>query len=96
MKYKPFSTDCVWWLFHRNMKAECNYYLGGNNPYLTSKRLDDKDCAALCASFAENPCVVKLDLRYNNITSDGAKDLGLLIQVHKKAVWESHSTVRQN
>ncbi|KAK2188825.1 hypothetical protein NP493_122g02020 [Ridgeia piscesae] len=58
-------------------------YLAGNNKLVVDSeailRLDDLDMVLLYKTLCEDPCVVSLDLRYNHITDDGCKYLGLLL-----------------
>ncbi|XP_078616720.1 leucine-rich repeat-containing protein 34-like [Branchiostoma floridae x Branchiostoma japonicum] len=55
--------------------------LAGNNKLLTDMRLEDRDMVPLCQTLANSTYVSRLDLRYNNITDEGAKHLGKLIEV---------------
>ena len=57
-------------------------YLAGNNKLLTDKRLVDQDCEALYRLLNNNVFVNGLDLRYNNITDEGAKWIAKLLEVH--------------
>ncbi|KAI8500511.1 Leucine-rich repeat-containing protein 34 [Branchiostoma belcheri] len=54
--------------------------LAGNNKLLTDVRLEDRDMVPLCQTLANSTFVSRLDLRYNNITDEGAKHLGKLIE----------------
>ena len=56
-------------------------YLAGNNKLVTDVRLTDDDVCRLCESLKNNTYVTSLDLRYNNITDEGAKHIATLIEV---------------
>ena len=60
-------------------------YLAGNNKLVVDSdnvlRLDDLDVVIIYKTLINNTFVVSLDLRYNHITDDGAKYLGLLLAV---------------
>ena len=66
-------------------------YLAGNNKLLTDKRLVDQDCEALYKLLQNNVFIDSLDLRYNNITDEGAKWIAKLIEVCY--IW---ATLREN
>ncbi|KAL5013855.1 hypothetical protein ScPMuIL_008125, partial [Solemya velum] len=57
-------------------------YLAGNNKLLTNSdaRLTDRDCEVLYKLLCNNLFVTSLDLRYNNITDEGAKFIASLIE----------------
>ena len=55
-------------------------YLAGNNKLVTEVRLNDDDVRLLCETLKNNTYVTSLDLRYNNITDDGAQHVAKLIQ----------------
>uniref|UniRef100_A0A673CGT3 Leucine rich repeat containing 34 n=1 Tax=Sphaeramia orbicularis TaxID=375764 RepID=A0A673CGT3_9TELE len=55
--------------------------LPGNNRLNPVQRLDDKDALALSKCLQNNASVAGLDLRYNNITDEGAAHLSDLLQV---------------
>ena len=56
-------------------------YLAGNNKLLTDQRLVDQDCEALYRLLQNNVFITSLDLRYNNITDEGAKWIAKLLEV---------------
>lgn len=56
-------------------------YLAGNNQLLTDKRLVDQDMLVLYKTLQNNLYVTSLDLRFNNITDEGAKHIAKLIEV---------------
>ena len=55
-------------------------YLAGNNKLVTDVRLNDADVRLLCETLKNNTFVTSLDLRYNNVTDDGAKHIAKLIE----------------
>ena len=63
------------------MKSTMYLYLAGNNKLLTDTRLGDGDCLALYHTLKNNIYISVLDLRYNNVTNEGAKHIAQLIQV---------------
>ena len=69
----------------RNPKSTMRLYLAGNNKLVVDSdnilRLDDLDVVIIYKTLINNTFVVSLDLRYNHITDDGAKYLGLLLAV---------------
>ena len=56
-------------------------YLAGNNKLVTDTRLNDGDVDILYKTLRNNTFVTSLDLRYNNITDEGAKKVAALIEV---------------
>ncbi|XP_071944428.1 leucine-rich repeat-containing protein 34-like isoform X2 [Antedon mediterranea] len=54
--------------------------LPGNNHLLTDTRLQDEDALILYKSLVNSTYVTSLDLRYNNISDEGAKHIGNLIK----------------
>ena len=56
-------------------------YLAGNNKLLTDQRLVDQDCEALYRLLQNNVFITSLDLRYNNITDEGANWIAKLLEV---------------
>lgn len=65
-----------------DFKDQMLLYLAGNNKLLTDTRMEDKDCEALYKTLQNNSYVTSLDLRYNNITDEGAKFLAKLLEVY--------------
>lgn len=61
-------------------KENMHLYLAGNNQLLTDKRLVDQDMLILYKTLQNNLYVTSLDLRFNNITDEGAKHLAKLIE----------------
>ncbi|OWF43081.1 leucine-rich repeat-containing protein 34-like isoform X2 [Mizuhopecten yessoensis] len=61
-------------------KESMDLYLAGNNKLLTDKRLVDSDAEALYKTLCNNTYVDGLDLRYNNLTSVGAKHIAKLLE----------------
>lgn len=55
--------------------------LCGNNFRETEYRLVDQDITSLCASLINIPIINSLDLRYNNISNDGAISLAHYLKV---------------
>ena len=58
--------------------------LRGNNYLLTDTRLNDSDMLALYKTLVNSVYVTGLDLRYNNITDEGAVYIGDLLEVSLK------------
>ncbi|XP_073344187.1 leucine-rich repeat-containing protein 34 [Pagrus major] len=54
--------------------------LAGNNRLRRVQRLDDEDVLALSKCLRSNTCVTGLDVRYNDITDEGAGHLADLLQ----------------
>ena len=70
------------YVFHNSeFKENMHLYLAGNNKLLTDKRLVDQDMLVLYKTLQNNLYVTSLDLRFNNITDEGAKHLAKLIEV---------------
>jgi len=86
---------CV--LCYRYPTTTVRLYLAGNNKLVVDSeailRLDDLDMVLLYKTLCEDPCVVSLDLRYNHITDDGCKYLGLLLAVGSVIYLISHTSV---
>ena len=86
---------CV--LCYRQPTTTVRLYLAGNNKLVVDSeailRLDDLDMVLLYKTLCENTCVVSLDLRYNHITDDGCKYLGLLLAVGSIRHLISHTSV---
>ncbi|XP_062606990.1 leucine-rich repeat-containing protein 34-like isoform X3 [Saccostrea cucullata] len=61
-------------------KENMHLYLAGNNHLLTDKRLVDDDMIALYKTLQNNLYVTSIDLRFNNITDEGAKHIAKLIE----------------
>ena len=57
-------------------------YLAGNNTLITDSRLDDKQAQVIYKWLRNNLYVTSIDLRYNNITDEGAQYIAKLIEVH--------------
>ena len=57
------------------------FILPGNNYLLTNTRLNDHDVETLYKTLVNNSYVTSLDLKYNEITDEGAKHIGKLIEV---------------
>ena len=58
-------------------------YLAGNNHLLCEARLTDADCTLLARFLDKNSFITSVDLRYNNITDEGAKILGNMLAVSR-------------
>ena len=56
-------------------------YLAGNNHLLCEARLMEVDCPLLARFLDKNSFITSVDLRYNNITSEGAMILGNMLVV---------------
>ena len=56
-------------------------YLAGNNHHVTKVRLSDTDALLLYKTLRNNTYVTSLDLRYNNLSDEGAKHIAKLIEV---------------
>ncbi|EDV23965.1 Leucine-rich repeat-containing protein 34 [Trichoplax sp. H2] len=61
-------------LLHLTMK--------GNNPLIQQQRLDDDDANMICRTMKVNFHVATLNLAYNNISDEGAKCIGKLLENH--------------
>ena len=68
-------------MFFSEIKDKMHLYLAGNNKLLTDQRLVDQDCEALYRLLQNNVFITSLDLRYNNITDEGAKWIAKLLEV---------------
>ena len=55
--------------------------MAGNNRLVTDRRLTDADAEMLSECLRRNEYVTGLDLRYNNITDEGARHIAQLIAV---------------
>ena len=79
------SPSITHMLCYRNPQSTMRLYLAGNNKLVVDSdnilRLDDLDVVIIYKTLINNTFVVSLDLRYNHITDDGAKYLGLLLAV---------------
>lgn len=58
-------------------------YLAGNNKLITDVRLDDVQADVIYRWLKSNIYVTSMDLRYNNITDEGAKHIAKLIEVSR-------------
>ncbi len=56
--------------------------LCGNNFRETCYRLHDRDLISICSSLLSIPVINSLDLRYNEITDDGAITLANFLKVY--------------
>ena len=79
----PIATfpNSLWLYFSEDPRPEMLLYLAGNNKLVTDTRLNDGDVDILYKTLRNNTFVTSLDLRYNNITDEGAKKLAALIEV---------------
>ncbi|XP_046343701.2 leucine-rich repeat-containing protein 34-like isoform X1 [Haliotis rufescens] len=78
--FEKEKEETVIWANRGDFKENMHLYLAGNNKLLTDRRLADPDCLALYKTLENNLYVVSLDLRYNNITDEGAQHLAKLIE----------------
>lgn len=69
------------YIINSEFKENMHLYLAGNNQLLTNKRLVDQDMLVLYKTLQNNLYVTSLDLRFNNITDEGAKHIAKLIEV---------------
>ncbi|XP_030254037.1 leucine-rich repeat-containing protein 34 isoform X1 [Sparus aurata] len=83
MKSSHFCCLLCCCVFDRNVTLK----LAGNNRLRRVQRLDDKDVLALSKCLRNNTCVTAgLDVRYNNITDEGAGHLADLLQEDSSAL----------
>ncbi|KAM7369582.1 hypothetical protein PAMP_010899 [Pampus punctatissimus] len=68
------------------MSENVTIKLSGNDKPSHSQRLDDDDVLALTKCLQNNTCVTGLDVRYNNMTDEGAKHLADLLQEGNSAL----------
>ena len=68
-------------LDNRERGNQISVKLAGNNHLLTDTRLTDRDAEALYKTLRNNVYVTSLDLRYNNLTDEGAQHIAKLIEV---------------
>ena len=57
------------------------FILPGNNHLLTDTRLNDHDALLLYKTLVNNSYVTTLEMKYNEITDEGAQHIGKLIEV---------------
>ena len=67
--------------FCRETHENMSLHLAGNNPKMTEKRLNDDDVKIICNMLEHNSYITGLDLRYNNITDEGAKHISKMLEV---------------
>ena len=60
------------------------FILPGNNHLLTDTRLNDHDTLLLYKTLVNNTYVTTLEMKYNEITDEGAQHIGKLIEVRYK------------
>ena len=63
------------------------FFLPGNNHLLTDIRLNDTDALMLYKTLVNNTYVTSLEMKYNEITDEGAQHIGKLLEVGIEQDW---------
>ncbi|XP_071506837.1 leucine-rich repeat-containing protein 34-like [Diadema antillarum] len=77
---KEREEQIMWELQENDPKDYMDLVLPGNNHLLTDKKLQDEDAMVLLKTLVNNTFVTGLDMRYNQLTDQGAAHMAELLK----------------